>query len=102
MTRKGVSPGRGDPGPVVSAATDPSIAPDDELPVVTGWVYGPCAGRRRYLIVVRRCCHCGHAHRHTSEVLAPTYARGCPPTGRRYRIRSRIERDTTSGVIGRG
>lgn len=84
------------------ALTAPSVVsvpqPADELPTVVGLIYGPCAGRRRFLILVRRCCWCQHAHRHTSEYLAPTYARGCPPTGRRYRIRARVERDTAKAV----
>ena len=70
-----------------------------EPPRVRGWVYAPHAGRKGYLILVRRCVYCGAAHRHTSEVLANLYKRGCRVTGKRYFVRAMVERDTGRVVL---
>lgn len=91
-----LTPPKTDPTPTAPSAVQHSD--DTDLPTVAGLIYGPCPGRRRFLILVRRCCHCGYAHRHTSELLAATYVRGCRPTGRPYRVRARVERDTGRAV----
>src|SRR5690606_24008218 len=44
---------------VVTTTTTVPRPPD--MPRIRGWVYGPHTGRRRYIILVRRCCHCEYA-----------------------------------------
>lgn len=90
--RARVSPGRDDPGPVVSAATDPSIAPDDELPVVVGQFIQPSPTRRRWWS--RHDCEvCGQEHLHADPRRPGQcgWLRYCPTTGKPYRV-----------VVGRG
>ena len=76
----------------LSSAGDSSGRAD--VPEVAGTVYGPHRGRSSNLILVRHCPHCGAAHRHTSELLADTYWRSCPVTGRPYRVLAQVEPDT--------